>query len=84
MLIGTIDSSSIADGRAAPAGLAGAGYVGGERENGPYLDGFFRYAKADVHSPRFWRHDSSRARAKTASSIGCVSLPVNVFCCEGW
>ncbi len=27
---------------------------------------------------------SSRARAKTASSIGGVSRPVNVFCCEGW
>ena len=27
---------------------------------------------------------SSRARAKIASSIGSVSRPVNVFCCDGW
>ena len=27
---------------------------------------------------------TSRARAKTASSIGSVSLPVNVFCWLGW
>ena len=25
-----------------------------------------------------------RARANTASSIGSVSLPVKVFCCDGW
>ena len=27
---------------------------------------------------------SSIARAKTSSSIAAVSLPVKVFCCEGW
>ena len=27
---------------------------------------------------------SARARRKTSSIIGSVSLPVNVFCCDGW
>ena len=27
---------------------------------------------------------SDAARPSTASSIGSVSLPVKVFCCDGW
>ena len=38
----------------------------------------------EARPPADHREPSSAARPSTASSIGSVSRPVKVFCCEGW